>query len=335
MYSLNQTSLFPEIFTNIEDRAKANQFVQSFNIIGLIFATLIPSFFIPQYDNPKYFSNYAIAAIVMAILTLIFAVIFIKFGLKERKEYSQDSLSAPPFFKALKMSLKNKAFRQYVIANFGIWYVFGIIPTIAPLYGSFVLNIKDSFLISLLLAITFIVAALSMVLWQKIYLRLGVKNGLRLGFISLIIALIPFLFITELIGGVIAFICAGIAFAGVLFGRDMSMSAIVDYDESMSGIRREAGYYGINALIIRLTTIAIFITISLVFTSVGWTIFTPENVTAEIILGLRLLMFLFPAIAMGLGFISMSFFPITKEKYEEIKQKIETMHTDKREKIRI
>ncbi|TFG07566.1 MAG: MFS transporter [Promethearchaeota archaeon] len=335
MYSLNQTSLFPEIFTNVEDRAKANQFVQSFNIIGLIFATLVPSFFIPQYDNPKYFSNYTIAAIVMAILTLIFAAIFIKFGLKERKEYSQDPLSAPPFFKALKMSFKNKAFRQYVIANFGIWYVFGIIPTIAPLYGSFVLNIKDSFLISLLLAATFIVAALSMVMWQKIYLRLGVKNGLRLGFISLIIALLPFMFVSDLIGGLIAFICAGIAFAGVLFGRDMSMAAIVDYDESMSGIRREAGYYGINALIIRLTTIAIFLTISLVFTSVGWAIFTPENVTPEIIFGLRLLMFLFPALAMGLGLLSMSFFPITKEKYEEIKQKIESMHSEKREKTRI
>jgi GPH family glycoside/pentoside/hexuronide:cation symporter len=172
-----------------------------------------------------------------------------------------------------------------------------------------------------------------MVLWQKIYIKLGVKNGLRLAFLSLIVALIPFMFITELIGGLITFIISGIAFAGVLFGRDMSMAAIVDYDETISGIRREAGYYGINALVIRLTTIAIFLTISLVFTSVGWAIFAPEKVTSEVVFGLRLLMFLFPSIAMALGIVFMSFFPITKDKYEEIKLKIEQMHAEKKGKI--
>ncbi|MFX0070682.1 MAG: MFS transporter [Candidatus Hermodarchaeota archaeon] len=334
MYSLNQTSLFPEIFTDIEDRAKANKFVQIFNIIGLIFATLLPSFFIPQYDNPAYFSNYTTAAIVMAIITIIFAAIFIKFGLKERVEYSKDPENAPPFFKALKMSLSNKAFRQYVIANFAIWYVFGIIPAMAPLYGSFVLNIKDSFLISLLLAITFIVAAASMILWQVIYVKIGVRKGLMLSFFTLIIALLPFMFISDFIGGLITFTLAGIALAGVLFGRDLSMASIVDYDESVNGVRREAGYYGINALIIRLTTIAIFVTISLVFIGTGWGEYNPRP-GSDVILGLRLLMFLFPAIGMGIGILSMYFFPITKEKYEEIKQKIEAMHAEKREKARI
>jgi GPH family glycoside/pentoside/hexuronide:cation symporter len=333
MFSLNQTSLFPEMFQSLEDRGKANQFVQIFNIIGLIFATLLPSFFIPQYDNPKYFNNYAIAASVMAVLTIIFATVFIKFGLKERKEYSRDPETAPPFFKALKLTLKNKAFRQYVIANFAIWYVFGIVPTIAPLYGSFVLNIKESFLISLLLAITFIVAAGSMVLWQKLYVKMGVKKGLMIALVAMIITLFPFMIIYDFIGGLIAFILAGIAFAGVLFGRDMTMSTIVDYDETITGLRREAGYYGINALIIRLTTIAIFLTISLVFTNVGWAVFAPEKVTPEVILGLRLIMFLFPAIAMGIGILSMRFFPITKEKYEEIKQQIEKLHAEKKTRI--
>ncbi|MBD3254659.1 MAG: MFS transporter [Candidatus Lokiarchaeota archaeon] len=333
MYSLNQTSLFPEMFQNIDDRAKANRFVQVFNIIGLIFATLLPSFFIPQYDDPQYYNNYAVAALVMAVLTLIFAGIFIKFGIKERKEYSQDPKKAPPFFKALKMSLSNKAFVYYVIANFGIWYVFGIIPTIAPLYGSFVLNVKDSFLISLLLAITFIVAAAAMFIWEKIYVKLGVKNALRLAFATLILTLAPFMFVTNFLGGLIVFILTGFAFAGVLFGRDMTMATAIDYDELSSGVRREAGYYGINALIIRLTTIAIFLSIGLVFTNVGWAVFAPERVTPEVIFGLRVLMFVFPALAMGVGILAMSFFPIDKVKAEEIKENIDKIHLEKLAKL--
>jgi Na+/melibiose symporter-like transporter len=49
--------------------------------------------------------------------------------------------------------------------------------------------------------------------------------------------------------------------------------------------------------------------------------------------GLKILVFLFPAIALGIGIISILKFPINKEKYEQIKIDIETLHKEKRNKI--
>ncbi len=330
MYSMNQTSLFPEIFQDLEERAKANNILQIFNIIGLIFAMIAPSFFIPRYDDPQYITNYAQAGIFMAILTLLFALIFIKFGLKERIEYSKDPEKAPSFKDSLIITFKSKAYRYYLIANFATWYVIGMLPTIAPLYCSFVLNIKNSTIISLLLGLTFISASLFMFLWRYLIIKTGVKLGLILAFFSLILTLLPFMFIYDLAGAIMTFIMAGLGISGLLFCRDPTIGAIIDLDEINTGIRREASYYSIGALITRLTTIAIALSISLVFTTVGWTIFNPKGDLTRIILGLRILIFIFPSIALIFGILAMLRFPINKEKYEKIKQELENLHYEKR-----
>ena len=57
MFSLNQTALFPEMFQDLEQRAKANNIMQIVGIIALIFAFVIPGFFIPKYDEPKYYPD--------------------------------------------------------------------------------------------------------------------------------------------------------------------------------------------------------------------------------------------------------------------------------------
>lgn len=335
MYSLNQVSLLPEMFQDLRNRAKANSIRQVFAIFGLIFAFILPTVFIPKLDDVKYFINYRYAGMFMSVFIAIGAIIFIKFGIKEREEFSEDYKTAPSFIDSLKFSLKNKAFRTYVIAALANWYVYGMLPTIVPLYGSFVLGIGEgeSVLLALLLGVAFISAAGFIFLWGYVSLRTGIKKGLMMSMFIFIITLIPFMFISDIITGFIAFFLVGIGFSGSLFFLDVIMSAIVDYDELNTGIRREGGYFGIHALITRFSTIFIFLTISFVFNSVGWTVFNPLGTTEETIFGLRILMFFFPSVALLVGILSMSRFPITKEKQEQMKRDLEELHDKKKEKV--
>lgn len=333
MYSLNQTSLFPEMFQNLEQRTKANNYVQIFNIIGLLFAAILPSLFVSEYVEPGHETEYINASIFMAILAVIFAFIFIMFGLKERKEYSKDPETAPSFFNSVKFTFKNKPFRIYVITNLAVWYIFGLIPIINPYFLRYNLNISDALIQSLFLALIFVSAIIFMVLWSKIFAHKGVKNGELIALGSVIITLIPFLIIWDIIGAIFAYIIVGFGFAGIMFGRDVMMSAIIDYDELETGIRREAAYYGVNALIIRLSTIAVYLSIALVFGNIGWKIYDPTIVTEWTHLGLRILICVLPSVAIGLGILSLRRFPITKEKYAEIKNKLEAMHKEKKEKV--
>lgn len=333
MFYVNQMSLFPEMYEDLDERAKANIILQVFTILALVIAFITPSFFIPEYENSDYFINYRYAGLFTAIIFAISVLIFVKFGLKERKEYSKDAEIAPSFFKSVKYSLKNRAFVTYIIANFSTYYILGMFTAITALYGVFVLGIEKSFLLSLLLGASFLSAAALMIVWQKLSLKLGVKKGLILALISGIITSFPFMLITGFIWGFIFYFIAGFSLAGMLFFRRITLAAVIDDDELKTGIRREGAFYGVDALIVKLSTILIFISIGLVFNSVGWAVFDPKGTTEETILGLRLLMWLFPSIALVIGIISMCFFPISREKYNQLTSSSKKLHLEKKDRI--
>ena len=74
-------------------------------------------------------------------------------------EFSQDYKKTGTFWKSLGVAVKNKSFMWFNVTEISNWYVFGILPTIVPLYGKFVLNITDSFYLGLLLGESFIIGA--------------------------------------------------------------------------------------------------------------------------------------------------------------------------------
>jgi GPH family glycoside/pentoside/hexuronide:cation symporter len=333
MFNLNQMALYPEMYSSLEERSKANVILQATTVFALMIAFISPSIFIPNFSDPQYFTEYTYAGLFIAVIVAISVLVFIKYGLKERPEFSRDPKSAPPLIKSLKYSFKNKAFVTYIIANFGMWYTFGILTAMTPLYGSFVLNIKDSRLLSLLLGLTFISATLCMPLWQKISVKYGVKKGLIIALTSLLFTALPFMFIIDFTSGAIVYIIAGFTLSGMLFFRRVALAIIIDDDETRTGIRREGGYYGVDALVTKFSTIFIFITISLVFNSVGWAIFDPRGTTEQTIFGLRSLMYIFPAIATVIGIIAMFFFPITKERYHQLTQETGLLHEEKKKRI--
>ena len=334
MFSLNLTSLFPEVFITSQERTKANNVRQVSTIIGLIVAFILPSFFITDYSAPSSLPEYQVFGLVCMIIIIVCGVIFLKFGPKERAEFQTDYVNAPKFIDSIKLCVKSKSFRWYSISENCNWFVYGMLPTIVPLYGKFVLGIQDSFLISLLLGLTFISAALFItLLWKPLVERIGNRKSWIISMVIWIATLVPLMFINDLISGVIVFFLIGIGLSGSLYIIDLVVSDIVDEDEVVTGMRIEAGYYGVNALFLRFTTILIFLAISSVFSSVGWAVFEPEVVTPQILFGLRTLMFIFPAIAIGIAIFAIYKYPLDGETLEKMKKQIEKMHAEKKSKI--
>ncbi len=333
LYSINQTSLFPEMFQSLELRSKVNNVRQIFSVIGLIFAFIVPSFFIPDYTLSQFAPNYIGTGIFMAIVMAIGAIIFIKWGIKEKAEFVIDKATTPSFLKSIKITFKNKAFICYALTALANWYVFGMLPTIVPLFGKFVLNTPDALLQSVLLGLAFVSAIIFIFLWRFVTLKLGLRIGFILSMIAFILVLIPFIWISDFTSGLVAFFFVGLGLSGSLFFRDPLVSAIADEDELKTGVRREGSFYGVNALVIRLSTIFIFLTINSVFESVGWRVFTPETAGPDTVIGLRMLMFTFPVIALAFGIVMMLLFPITKKKFEKLKEDVNKLHEEKRAKL--
>jgi GPH family glycoside/pentoside/hexuronide:cation symporter len=288
MYDLNFTALFPELFSDLNERTKANQFRQSFLIIGLFMAFILPGIFISDYSDPNSLAQYQTFGIVVAFVIIVPGLVFLKFSPKEKKEFQDDYKDAPGFFGSIKMCLKSKSFRWYIPAEIANWYVYGMLPAMVPLYGKFVLGITDTLILSMLLALAFISVAIFMnVLWKPLVQKIGPRKSWLISMSIFIASLVPLMFIQDAVAGLIVFFLIGIGMSGSIYIIDIIISDICDEDEIISGARSEGAYYGVNMFLMHLSTVFVFLTISLVFTNVGWIVFEPEKVTAEVVFGLR------------------------------------------------
>ena len=75
------------------------------------------------------------------------------------------------------------------------------------------------------------------------------------------------------------------------------------------------------------------ITVGLVFTSTGWETYIP-NPGVSVETGLRFLFVIVPATALGISLVCLYFFPFSKKKVLEMKEKLADLHKDKMEKVR-
>ncbi len=234
----------------------------------------------------------------------------------------------------MKYCVKSKSFRWYIPAEIANWFVYGILPTIVPLYAKFVLNIEDALMTSLLLGITFISAAIFMtILWKPLVRKIGNRKSWMISLTIWLLTLLPCMFISDLISGFIVFFLIGIGLSGSFYIIDLIVADIVDEDEVATGIRREAGYYGVNAFFLRFSNVLVILAIGTVLTTVGWATFEPTSVTGQVRFGLRALMVIFPGIALIIASLSLYKYPLDGEKLVQVKEDLKKIHEEKKAKI--
>ncbi|MHA1321148.1 MAG: MFS transporter [Promethearchaeota archaeon] len=353
MYSLNVTSLFPEIFLSKKERTQANNIRAVYTIIGLIVAFILPGLIIPDFTDPAYFTEFQIFGIIAGIVIAVAVIIFLRFGPREKKEFQKDYEQAFSLFNSVKYCVKSKSFRWYIIAEVGNWFVYGMLPIMVygmlpimvPLYAKYVLG-TIGFGTSLLLGLTFISAAIFMtVLWKPLVRKMGNKKSWIISMSIWGASLLPLMFISDFISGLIVFFLIGVGLSlivffligvglsGSLYIIDLVVSDIVDEDEVATGMRREAGYYGVNAFFLRFSNVLVILAVGTVLSTVGWATFEPAYVTDDVRFGLRSLMFIFPVIALIISIIAMTRYPLHGEHLKNIQERVKEIHEQKKARV--
>ena len=331
MLALPTDSLFPELYTSEEDRAEVNTIRQILSTIGLILAFLVPGLFIGELDDK---SGYLTNGIVTSVIVGITMFIFIKWGVKEKPEFKMDSKHEFSFFQGLKYAFKNKGFLLYTALFFLYEYVLLVLATAVPLYALEVLGIDDTFLTALLLGAMFIVGILTVIIWNKLSLKIGSKKAYGIAIVAYLISTIPLLFVEDFTSALITVVFMGFGFGGMLYFVYLIIADVIDEDELKTGVRREGTFFGITNFFMRLSMILSIVTVGLVFSGTGWGEYTPIGGVNETIIGLKLLVFLFPAIALIISLVCLYFYPFPKSRVEEIKQQVQELHKQKKDKIK-
>ena len=190
-------------------------------------------------------------------------------------------------------------------------------------------------MISILLGCTFLASAIFItVLWKPIVQKIGNRKAWMISMATWILTLLPLMFLgpnMEILAMVV-FFYIGLGLSGSLYIIDLVIADIVDEDEVKTGMRREAGYYGVNAFFLRLAIIVVFLSIGPVFIIADWPIFT-YPVSSEVQIGLRILMFVYPAVALAIAILAIYKYPLHGERLIKVKEDLQKLHEEKKSRI--
>jgi len=342
MFSVNTNAVFPEMFPTEKQRASVNIFIKAFTMIAVILASIVPTFvvspLVPKLDplDPGYSaevasikSMYITAGLILFVIVVIMAILFIFFSVDEKEEKITDFEKRPKFFESLKLTFSNRTFLKFTLGNMLIWYCFNVLLTVFPLYAVEVLGIsEDAMMIGIILMIALLSAAIFQPVQSKIRSKVGTRKGLMIGLAIWIITLFPLIFLSNnemsSILAMIIFFTIGFGLSAALFHIDLIHGDVIDQDALKFGVRRAASYYGVNAFIHRFSTVLGITTIALIFSGTGWSSY--ESIVADPAireLGLKALIFVFPAIALLGAIICFRFYDLHGEKLENMRHQLE------------
>ncbi|MFX0132501.1 MAG: MFS transporter [Candidatus Hodarchaeota archaeon] len=318
-------SLMPELTTLTTERTKISVISQIFSMIGVTASFIFPLLF---KNNLVMFFLFIIIASVISMAVLLIP----SFIIRERRLYEEEESLG--LGKALGESIKNRPFMTFCGWNFMQQFMSSIIIANVIFYATHVLRTSSIGSILLFVAI-FIPLFPGFMLWVRLSKKIGVKATVFYSALFIVIGLI-ILFLTgsDYIFSLITLGIIGIGLAGPLIFTNVMIAECTDWDELRTHQRREAMYFGTNALF---TKPAIGVAQAVIAITLATSGFIPDLIdpfgnvinipqSPSAILGIRMIMGLFPAIAMIVGLIFLWIYPLNLEKTREMKEKLKKLH---------
>ena len=327
------SALLPEITEDEGERQGMKIMASFFNLIGMVLGFIIPDLFRNQSLFLLQMSMIGVGILGGAL------IMYTTFKFKERPEFTK--VDEPlPLLQAIKATFSRKSFIVMVSSNFMAILIQSLIIGSLFYIADYITQSSSM----LLLVALFLPLLFGIWIIPKFTQKWGVARTnqylLALSGIGLILL---FIFTDSSFPDFMIYVClviAGFGFVGPLVLNDIMFFQVTDEDELKSGVRREAAFFGINALVTKpAQSLAIVIPTALLAMS-GFipragdppVPILPQPV--EAILAIRLFIGLIPGIALILASIILIWYPLKGERWAEIQQKILELHDQKAQKLK-
>ncbi len=309
-------ALTPELTRDYNERTVLNAFRMSSAVVGTLLGAGLVLPIVSMPDDPV--AGWQLAGAVMGAIMMVTGLITV-FTVKEPRHGE-----APPpqnIFKSYAQVLGMKAFLTCLIP----WtlHITGITIIQGALLYYFVYLYGDEMGFQLALVALLVSAMIFIPVWTVISKRIGKKLSYNSGMLILTASVLVFFFIGHRVPMETSYLImavAGFGFATQYVMPYAIVPDVVEYDYAENGVRREGVFYGLWTFTSKVGQ-ALAIALS------GWTLsafgYVPDLPQTELaLLGIRLLCGPIPAVFFFAGIIILSFYPITRDRYEEILKKI-------------
>ena len=274
LYDVNVLSIYPDKFRGLNERRTVQGFGTLLGIIGLVMAAVIPPMFITTGVRETYVTA-ALVTTTFGIFIFLIAVPGIWEDKKTREIYRQRREKGKEeeqitFFKTAKTVINSKIMMSKVLLFFG-YQVGAVMLQYSAFYIVTYLLDAGAGTLTLILGSMLLGAFISVPLWLKLSHRLNDNRKLSIiGGFAMVISFIPMIFISGLIGWIIAVLIFGLCLGGQWFSDPPTLADVIDDATVKSGKRQQAVYYGFQAFFIRLGYATIAVTIAIVHTLTGF-----------------------------------------------------------------
>ncbi|MHA1729034.1 MAG: MFS transporter [Promethearchaeota archaeon] len=316
-------ALLPEITMDLEERTKLN-FVGGIiaSFLGIVLL-MVPLF----VGNRQFFQMFNI---ITGIISLICYFIVVKFS-KEKPEFQHEKI--PPIKEAVKQTLKSRSFLCFI----GYQFFKGINGAFSLTYVSvFWLLIGEEFVWAYFLIMVFVGYSSNLICF-KIREKYGIKKiMLTYGLLTAVGGLLTFFLILN--PAMEGFIWFGLVWTTFFGGSHIFWTFLqtlpIDQDEVEHGSRREGMFFGVNALLTKVSEsigpiIATVLLGAFLYVKGG----TRAEQPAEAILGIKILFYVVSNVNVLFSMIFIYLYPISPEVLEELDRNLKEIHRKKKEKL--
>src|SRR5664280_3079097 len=141
--------------------------------------------------------------------------------------------------------------------------------------------------------------------WSKVVVRKGVRTTAMIACVLFGLTLLPLGLVRTMPQAITGFAIVGVGLGALLLVGDIMVADICDEDYLKTHTRREGMYYGVNALIIRMSVAISAGPISFVQTITKYKpVVDPTLMAPTAVIGFRFLVSVIPAALIGLGPVS-------------------------------
>lgn len=318
-------ALLPELSEEDQVRGQFQQFSSLFYLIGVVFGFFIPEILRPEVGSTNLVPFY----IGMVIVGIIGAacIVITTYRFKERPEFTV--VDKPLGLKAsIKYTFKSKAFLIVTAANFMSIFFQQVLLSYMFYLADYVMQVTSLILLAAL--ILGLIAGVFLTNFLSAKFGVVQANQIHLGFGAIFLLLLPF--VPEFLIYICLFV-GGIGLAGPLVLTNVLYGQIADEDEIKSGVRREAAFFGTNAMLTKpAQSVAIAVGPAMLAIAGFLTGSVTQNANVQFMI--KIIIGLLPGIAMLIGVFILLFYPLKGDYLKEVQVKVLEMHGEKQAKLK-
>ncbi len=320
MTSTPYYALTPELTRDYSDRASLTSIRMVYNVVGYILGAALTTILAGVFrgaglDLQQAWSATGAVFGAIAVITILITTL----SIKESPEIAGEPSRLPPG-RAILTAFKNRPFIILMIAFILSSFSFTVLTALVPYFIQYQLDMKDQ--VSYILLAMLVTIGICLIPAKLVSDRINKGPSYALGLFIASVAIItgfffpygptPWIYLVAVI--------VGIGFSAQWVFPWSMLPDVVEYDEEMTGERREGIYYGLWAFLSKFTG-------ALGVAVCGWALqlygYVPNVAqTEQALFGIRLFFAVVPAVVLIISVPFLIWYPITRKNHAALVQEL-------------